>query len=156
MFYDYVRQHPLVAANWQHVITGDRIQSKNGYLYLILRDKMSDRSFVIRDTAKNTSFTVRGDKLTITRNENTRNSRSKVIVVGSDGLPSLQGEERDDLNELDNLLETIMLEKRQEKSTTHQLLSALRDPIAKLFLLCALLYGILTFITMFGGKLFGG
>lgn len=156
MFYNYVRHHPLVAGSWQQVITGDRIQSKSGYLYLILRDKMSERSFVIRDTVKNTSFTVRGDKLSITRNENTRNARSKIIVVGDEGLPALVGEERDDVNELDGLLETILLEKKQENSTSHRIAAFMRDPIAKLFLLSALLYAILTLLVLFGGKLIGG
>lgn len=149
MFYASVRNHPLVDDNWHVLTKGERIQTKTGSVYLVLRENQEDRSFIIRDDRNDTAYFAHRRRLTVLiGNTVAHDIPSPQSKVGKALAELVEPEDADYVEGLSELLETIMLENRQKHSLWERSLKWFKDPAAKIFLAGLALYGILTIIVM--------
>lgn len=153
MFYDYVRNHPLVENNWDLLLAGEKIQSKSGYIYLIRRDVLADRVLVVRNFIEDTAYHAHSSKLVTTRAE-----RSKKPMISTLESPQGRGkislnrisdpDDRADFEGLRESLEVLMIEDRKKNSWISRAFHWCKEPAAKYFLLLLVAYAILTYIVL--------
>lgn len=153
MFYASVRNHPLVDDNWHILTKGERIQTKAGSVYLVLRENQQDRSFIVRDDRNNTAYFAHRLRLTVVMGNGAGSTVSYTIPspvpkAGKSLTELVDQEDVEHIDGLNGILETIMLENRQKYSLWKRSLKWFSDPAAKIFLTGLALYGILTVIVM--------
>lgn len=153
MFYDFVRNHALVANNWEALLTGDQISGKLGYVHLIRRDTISNRTLVIRDRIRNVVYNASGDKLMVISGEGTAKARTVTLTSPvSQGQLTLSRftdpDERRIISDLQTLLEKMYMEYKRKHGMVAQLKKWIKDPTARLFLIAASIYAILSLLVM--------
>lgn len=153
MFYASVRHHPLVESNWHVLIRGEKIQTRSGSIYVVLRKVVDQRSFIIRDDKNDLIYFVHGKHLNIVKGGGggtgiIRTIDSPKPRKGKSIAELVSPEDSHYVERLQEVLDVIMRENKRKTGWLARTLRWVKDPAAKLFLLGVIIYGILTTVVL--------
>lgn len=147
MFYTYVNQLPMVVDNLR-LSRGDRLEYSCGTLRKSKADDKGFRAFVLIDRFRDVSYRVMKDGMLVEYPSGT------TFIGNPEELKhtpfAVTGNEAE-INSFLILCEKMVEEHKRKKSLRNRLMYLTKEPVAKIIIGVAIVYGIITALVIFFG-----